>query len=474
VLTTDIENLTLTGSADINGTGSDADNSIVGNSGNNQLDGGVGSDTLVGGGGDDTYIVDDAGDVVTEDAGAGNDTVQSSVSFIMGANIETLVLTGTEDVNGTGNALDNAITGNSGNNILDGGTGADALTGGAGDDTYVVDNAGDTVTENAGEGTDLVQSSVSFTLGADIENLTLTGSGGINATGNDLDNILTGNSGNNSIDGGVGADTMVGGDGDDTYIVDDAGDVVIEALSGGYDHVRASLTYTLTDEVDRLTLTGTDDINGTGNSLDNLITGNSGANVLDGAGGADTLVGGAGDDTYIVDNDGDVVTENSNAGTDHVQSGVSFTLGNHLENLTLTGSDNIDGTGNSLVNVIVGNSGNNTLASGAGADTVTGGTGADIFLYEASSAFGAKDTVTDFSTSENDALNLHDLLSAYDPFTTSLSDFILLTDNGTDTTISVDRDGTGTTYGFTNVVTLTGVTGLSDLNTLVSNGTIVI
>ena len=100
--------------------------------------------------------------------------------------------------------------------------GADTLRGGGGNDTYVVDNAGDVVTENAGEGTDLVQSSLTYTLGANVENLTLTGAAAINATGNTLDNILTGNTANNVLTGGAGNDTMRGGAGNDTYVVDAA------------------------------------------------------------------------------------------------------------------------------------------------------------------------------------------------------------------------------------------------------------
>ena len=254
---------------------------------------------MIGGLGNDTYVVDNAGDVVTEALNEGTDTVQASITYTLGANVENLTLTGTANINGTGNGVANVITGNSGNNVLDGGAGADTMIGGAGNDTYVVDNVGDVVTEALNEGTDTVQASVTYTLGANVENLTLTGSANINGTGNGLDNVITGNSGvniltggdgNDTLDGGLGADTMIGGLGNDTYVVDNAGDVVTEALNEGTDTVQSSITYMLGANVENLTLTGTGNIAGTGNELDNVLTGNSGDNVLDGGAGIDTAV----------------------------------------------------------------------------------------------------------------------------------------------------------------------------------------
>jgi Ca2+-binding RTX toxin-like protein len=335
-----VENVTLTGTAAINGTGNSLANVLIGNSAANVLTGGTGNDT---------YVVG-AGDTVTEAASAGTDTVHSSVTWTLGNNVENLTLTGTAAINGSGNTLNNTLIGNSAANVLSGGTGNDTMSGGAGNDTYVVNVTGDVVTELANEGTDTVQSAVTWTLGANVENLSLTGTTAINGTGNVLDNVLIGNSaantlnggaGHDTLDGGAGNDTMVGGTGNDVYVVNATGDVVTELANEGIDTVLSAVTRTLGTNQENLTLTGTSAINATGNTLDNVLTGNSAANVL---------TGGAGNDTYVVGT-GDTVTEGASAGMDTVHSAITWTLGSNIENLTLTGTAAVNGTGNTLNNV---------------------------------------------------------------------------------------------------------------------------
>src|SRR4029453_2197619 len=312
----------------------------------------------------------------------GADTVESSVTFTLGSNVEALILTGANAINGTGNALANTITGNAGANILTGGAGADAMAGGRGADPYFVDNAGDPVVETSDAAVDQVFSSVTHTLAAFVENLTLSGVAAIDGTGKALANPIVGNTAANQLDGGIGADTMTGGGGNDTYLVDAVGDQVVEAAGGGTDVVMGAISFTLAANIENLILTGAAAINGIGNSLVNDIVGNSGANLLDGGGGGDRLEGANGDDSYSVDNAGDQVVETSAAGgTDQVNSSVSYTLGTYVENLALTGAAAINGTGNDGANVITGNSGANILNGGDGSDSLTGALGSDIYEF---------------------------------------------------------------------------------------------
>ncbi|VVO24862.1 hypothetical protein PS723_04515 [Pseudomonas fluorescens] len=228
------------------------------------------------------------------------------------------------------------LYGNGGNDFLDGGSGNDRMEGGLGNDTFVVDAAGDGVVEGSNAGDDLVQASISYTLGTNLERLTLTGSGNLNGTGNGAANTLIGNAGNNLLDGGAGNDLLQGGDGNDT-------------LLGGI---------------------GNDTLNG-----------DAGNDLLDGGASSDSMTGGSGDDIYVFDNLGDTLIELAGGGNDTVRTSLNYTLGANLENIELSGSANLNGTGNALANSLTGNTGINRLDGGAGDDLLAGLRGSDTYLY---------------------------------------------------------------------------------------------
>jgi Ca2+-binding RTX toxin-like protein len=290
---------------------------------------------------------------------------------------------GDDTLNGTNSADlifgfggNDILFGNGGNDQLDGGTGADAMSGGTGNDIYFVDDAGDTVTEAAGEGTDQVRTTLAaYTLGANVEKLRFMGTGSFTGTGNDLNNEIQGGASNDflyggigydyliggggddslyggadgdTLDGGTGADYMEGNAGDDVYTVDNAGDTVVEAAGEGIDHVYSTVSvYTLPAEVENASWSSfSGSFIATGNVLDNVISGLSGGDSLSGMDGNDTLNGGSGGDT-------------------------------------LDGGD-----------------GDDVLTGGAGIDTSTGGAGADSFRFvtQYESGLGASaDRITDFA-----------------------------------------------------------------------------
>lgn len=541
-----IENITLTGTANIDATGNALANILTGNSGANVLtggdgndqlygnggldtllggngddllDGGTGADAMTGGVGSDIYYVDDAGDTVIDRVtDLGTDLVYSSVTLsAAGTNqdgIDNVTLTGTGNIDATGNALDNILVGNSGNNVLDGGLGADRMTGGAGNDTYTVDNIGDLIIELSSDaGTDHVFSSLTFSAAggnqSGIENITLTGTSAINATGNALANVLTGNSANNILSGGDGNDTLIGGLGSDTLTGGSGADifafspydssvaqfdVVTDFSIADGDRISLGAVGPATFETTanwliRTDVSGNTILNGffasntqrmilpnvaisdltassfifdtsvtprvltggngnttlfgglgddilTGGNLNNILVGDAGndtlignnlVDVLDGGTGADTMTGGLGNDWYYVDNVGDVVNESDpGQGVDRVYSTISFSLTGTaagIDDAFLTGTADVNLTGNGLANRLTGNAGNNvldggsgndvldgglgndTLIGGAGNDTLTGGAGQDVFAF--SGTFN-QDTIRDFSVA-NDRLDLRSL-----------------------------------------------------------------
>ncbi|MFZ5722750.1 MAG: VCBS domain-containing protein [Pseudomonadota bacterium] len=447
-LGSNVENLALSGGA-LAGTGNELNNTIsgtasgnqlsglggndvlLGAAGNDVLDGGAGADRLEGGLGDDTYIVDASTDVIVEQLNAGADTVYSTATYTLSANVETLVLQGDQVINGTGSNTSNVIVGNDAANFLIGGNGTldilygyggddvfesnrygegglyyrNALTeymyGGTGNDSYHVTGSNTFVVEYDGEGIDTIYAheaaSSSYFLPDHVDNLMLSSGHVFNGYGNSLDNEIRGNSvsnnlyggagndtltdpglgGHDYVDGGTGADYMNAGYGRDTYIVDNAGDVVFENDNAGdwyysgvvRDLVLSSATYTLLpgSYIEDLTLTGTEAIDGTGNALGNVITGNAASNTLSGLNGDDTIYGNDGNDVLY-----------GGAGNDLLDGGSGGDV--------LSGGDGNDqllaGTGN---DTLYGDAGNDRLEGGVGDDLLYGGDGNDQMLGGAGS-----------------------------------------------------------------------------------------
>ena len=328
-----------------------------------------------------------------------------------------------------------ALFGGDGNDILNGGAGNDSMTGGAGNDAYIVDSTGDTINESAAAEIDKVVSFIDYTLGSNLEDLTLIGTA-VNAVGNAATNSLVGNAlnntlsglgGNDFLSGGLGNDLLLGGDGndylegqggddqleggagDDTYVITNSADVVVEAAAQGYDRVYSSADLVLgsTAEVEfvlltgaALAATGSNTVNQlVGNASDNtlsglggndylsgglgndLLLGGDGNDYLEGQGGDDQLEGGAGDDIYIVTNSADVVVEAAAQGYDRVYSSADLVLGStsEVEFVLLTGAA-LAATGSNTVNQLVGNASDNTLSGLGGNDYLSGGLGNDLLL----------------------------------------------------------------------------------------------
>lgn len=406
---------------------------LIGNTGNNILDGGYdnGDDSLQGGLGDDTYILRDGSDGIVEISGQGTDTVRSTISRNLNniaAAIERLELLGTA-ANGTGNTLANTIIGNASANLIDGWTGADSMQGGDGNDTYKVDNASDSITEGSTGGTDVVRSTVSYTLtaGAYVETLetsSYTLSGAINLTGNALDQTIKGNYGANILNGGGGTDTLYGYNGNDTYVLGSSTTTTIVesalATGGTLDTITSTVTRDLNSftGIENLTLLDGAAADGTGNSSANKLIGNAQANVLDGKGGNDTLTGAGGADTFVWDGAGTDIVTDMVLGTDIVDvSGLNIGDIETIRALAITSGSNtiLRKTLNNVVSSVQLNAvAKASLAAShfnfdttSGAETITGGANID-YLFGADGS----DTITGggnndwlFGEAGNDALD---------------------------------------------------------------------
>ena len=495
-------------------TGGLGNDQLTGDGLANVLNGGAGNDTLTGNGGNDSL-----------DGGAGVDTVdysEKSASVVVTLNRSTVAqvtvggviednVKNIENVTGglgndvlTGDSLANVLVGGAGDDVLDGGSGTDTLVGGSGSDTYVVDSTRDVVTEvgPAGE-VDTVRSSVTWTLGANLERLELTGSSAINGTGNALDNVITGNSAANLLLGGLGNDVLDGGAGLDTASYAEKSGAVVVSLNGSQE-VVVTIGGIIEDTIKNIeNITGglsNDQL--TGDGLANVLNGGAGNDLLIGGGGDDTLDGGAGNDTlnggdgnnvlrggagndvYIISSAAIGVTtivEAAAGGTDTIQGDLTrYTLDAQIENYDSTlqqaGVD-VEVIGNALNNVLrcfdaanqtghtfLGLGGTDTLIGGAGADvligglgrdTLTGGGGADQFIFESALSSSTNvDIVTDFMvgvdklvlddaifTQLTNGFSAGNLVSNTTGRAMDSDDYLVF--NSTNRTLSYDADGNG-------------------------------
>jgi Ca2+-binding RTX toxin-like protein len=471
--------------------GGNQNDTLLGGAGIDYLFGEQGDDYMEGGSGGDTYFVDSAGDEVVETfdplLGAFTfDYVSSTIDYTLGAYVERLGLEGSANIDGTGNSLDNFLFGNSGDNVLsglggiddisgfegadqlyggsegdeldggagednlfgeegadtliggseddelDGGTGADSMAGGTGDDLYVVDNAGDVVTELNNEGTaDLIMSSIGRVLPAYVENLMLTGTANINGIGNLQDNMLVGNAGNNTLTGVTGADYLKGAGGNDVLWGGADGDTIdggegidTAVYTGSFEGVYADMSINLYfgGHATGDTLTGVENL--IGSSYDDVLVGYTGTNVLTGAAGNDALFGAFDDDTLLGGKDNDTLTGGTGAdvlnggdGTD-TASYLTAAAGLTVSLTTGTGTGDAQGdtfisienlTGSGFTDTLVGDGNANVLDGGGGIDTLQGLLGDDTYVVD-----NTADVILENANEGNDTVNAsaHFVLSA--------------------------------------------------------------
>jgi Ca2+-binding RTX toxin-like protein len=372
--------------------GSTGNDVIYGLGGNDVLYGAGGTDILHGGLGDDTYIIDEY-DTVIESASQGTDTVQTSISYTLSANVENLILTGSNSINATGNASNNTLIGNSGANIFNGAGGTDIVS-------YELSRYGvtadlsNTASQYTGQGYDTFISIEGLT-GTD-DNDTLTGNTVANIlNGGGGNDTLNGGAGNDTLNGGLGNDVMNGGDGSDRYYVDSISDSVVESnavlSTGGNDTVFSYLSdYTLGANVEngRIMLAGAANL--TGNSLANVLYAGAGDNVLIGGAGTDTVSYQYATSAVAVDLSKTVAQATIGSGTDRLDSIERLIGSNYNDKLTGNAAANTltGGNGNDTLNgatgndALIGGAGNDVLNGGVGVDAMTGGDGSDSYYVD--------------------------------------------------------------------------------------------
>ncbi len=470
-----INNVINAGSSGDEVYGGAGDDIIYGEAADDKIHGGLGDDTLYGGDGNDQLW-----------GGLGNDTLNFALD-IGGVDANLLTGSATDGFSGgqdsfvsienlVGSAYNDTLTGDDAVNVLEGGLGDDELIGHGGNDTLRGEAGDDTL--NGGDGKDVLYGGA----GADVLNggagwdiahygdsdtainidMSLASQiGGIAqgdvltsievVTGSDYNDVILGNSARNNLRGGDGNDILRGQDGNDVM----SGQNGKDTLYGGI---------------------GNDDLYG-----------NDGNDILYGGAGADKLNGGAGwdiahygDSNVAVNIDMSLASQVGGIAQGDVFTSIEVVTGSNYNDVILgNGARNNlrGGNGNDILrgqdgnDVMSGQNGDDTLYGGAGNDDLYGNAGADRFMFESDSAFNGIDTVKDFKLSQNDMLDISDLLSGYDPLADAIEDFVQITDNGTNSLLSVDVDGGAD--NFVQIATLTGVTGLTNEEALETSGNLI-
>lgn len=335
--------------------GTNGSDSLTGTDGNDAINGRLGADTLAGGKGDDTYTVNHSGTTIVEQAGGGIDTVRSSVSFALSANVENLFLIGNNgNHSATGNDQPNIIVGNGGANVITGGKGNDILTGGAGADTFVFQR---------GDGSDII---------TDFEN--------------GLDKVRLKDYGFSTFEEVQAAMKQVGAD---TYLVLSSFETLVFRDSQMSDFLEKDFLLPSIPPESQAWIRANIGTEGADTML-----GSASNERFEGKGNADVYKGGMGDDTYLIDNVDQQVIELKGQGIDTVESYISYTLPAYVENLKLL-SQGTTGIGNELANRIMGSDGDDVLNGKGGNDWLFGGAGNDTFVFERGNG---QDIVADFTS----------------------------------------------------------------------------